>query len=173
MSLLTPYIFDWRCKEVMRKVVVVFFLMITMQSACKPELDASVPGFRLWCLGTWHGRFWGTCFIEPKTNYFFAVHKTYNYKYSLPEKLKSRTEIISPGRILKVWLHVDMKYYLKRIFLRNENGCLKCLHNFLEVVILLHIQGYVIIFSISELYCCTHKVRQIVPVDIRCLYINN
>jgi hypothetical protein len=147
--------------------------MVNMESACKPELDASVPGFSLLYLTMWHGRFRGTCYIEPKTNYFYTVHKTYNCKYSLPEKLRSRTEITSPGKILKVCLRVGMKYYLKRIFLRNEKGCLKCLHNFLEVVMLVHIQCYVIVFLISELECYTHNVRQIVLVDVGCLDINN
>jgi hypothetical protein len=119
-------------------------------------------------------------FEEPATSnlkrtFFFAAYKTYKNKYSLLEKLRSRAEIISPGRILKVCLRVGMKYYLKRIFLRNEKGCLKCLHNFLEVVILLHIQCYVIFFYffILELYYYTHNFRQIVHVDIGWLYINN
>ena len=138
-------------QESYEEVIVVSFLVITKESACKPDLDSSVPGFRLWYRRMWHGRFWGTCYVEPRTNYFFAVHETYNYKYSLPEKLRSRTEIISPERILKVCLHAGMQYYLKRIFLRNEKGCLKCLHNFLEVVILLHIQCYVILFNFITL----------------------
>jgi len=41
----------------MRKVIVVFFVMIAMGSASKPELDANVPGIGLWYLRMWHGRF--------------------------------------------------------------------------------------------------------------------
>ena len=44
-------------RESYEEDVVVFFLMITMESACKPDLDSSVPGFRLWYLRMWHGRF--------------------------------------------------------------------------------------------------------------------
>lgn len=35
-------------QESYEEIIVVFFLMITMESACKPDLDSSVPGFRLW-----------------------------------------------------------------------------------------------------------------------------
>ena len=55
-----------------------FSLWFTKESTCKPELDESVPEFRLWYLRMWHGRFSGTCYIEPKTNYFFRnlLHRT-------------------------------------------------------------------------------------------------
>ena len=126
MSLFTPYFFD---SDGARKLWGKLSLCFSLWS------PRNLPVSRNW-MQVYQGSHCGILecgtdvFEEPatlslkRTIFFFAAHKTYDYKYSLPEKLISRTEIISSGRILKVCLRVGMKYHLMRIFLRNEKGCL-------------------------------------------------